>query len=200
MRLYHLGTSPFVRKVLVTAIELGLDDRIERVAGDIRSPDSDYHTVNPLAKVPALERDDGSLLIDSPVICEYLDSLHDGAKLFPAEGTARFAALHLQALADGITDAAVLYNNERNRPAGERSDGFAEKQRLKAARGLDHVEANIPMLDGALNIGQIALAAGIGWIELRIGRDFWADGRPGLARWADAFAERPSMRATAPAP
>lgn len=200
MKLHYLATSPFVRKVLVTAIETGTDERIERVPADIRSADSDYYKVNPLAKVPALVRDDGSLLVDSPVICEFLDSLHDGPKLIPADGPKRFAVLHLQALADGITDAAVLYNNERNRPDGERSDAFSDRQRLKAARGLDHIEANLDLLDGPLNIGQIALASGLGWIQLRIGRDFWAEGRPGLAKWMNGFSERPSMQATAPPP
>ena len=90
MRLHHIGTSPFVRKVRVVAIETGLDDRLDLVPADIRSPDSDYHLVNPLAKVPALERDDGRLLIDSPVICDYLDSLHDGPKLIPADPEGRF--------------------------------------------------------------------------------------------------------------
>lgn len=200
MKLHYLATSPFVRKVLVAAIETGTDGRIERIPADIRSADSDYYKVNPLAKVPALVRDDGSLMVDSPVICEFLDSLHDGPKLIPADGPARFAVLHLQALADGITDAAVLYKNERDRPDGERSDEFRDRQRAKAARGLDHIEANLGILDGLLNIGQIALASGLGWIQLRIGRDFWAEGRPGLEKWMDAFAERPSMQATAPSP
>ena len=198
MKLHYVGTSPFVRKVLVTAIETGTDARIERVPADLRSDDSDYHTVHPLAKVPALVLDDGSLMVDSPVICEYLDSLHDGPKVIPADGPERFAVLHLQALADGITTAAILYRNERDRPDGERSDGFRDKQRLKAVRGLDHIEADLGLLDGPLNLGQIALASSLGWIELRIGRDFWAGGRPGLEKWMDAFAERPSMQATAP--
>ena len=198
MKLQYLATSPFVRKVVVTAIETGLDDRIERVPADIRSADSDYHRVNPLAKVPALVLDDGSLMVDSPVICEYFDTLHDGPKLIPDSGPARFAVLHLQALADGITDAAVLHKNERDRPDGERSDAFRDRQHLKATRGLDHIEANLQMLDGPLNIGQIALATGLGWIGFRLGRDFWAQGRPGLESWADAFSQRPSMQATAP--
>lgn len=198
MKLHYSPASPFARKARVVAIECGLDDRLELVTTNIHAPDSDYHLVNPLAKVPALERDDGRLLIDSPVICEYLDSLHDGPNLYPSDSEARFAALHLQALADGIVDAAVLYHNERNRPDGERSPGFQERQRLKAARGLDHIEANMRLLDGALNIGHIALACGVGWIELRIGRAFWAEGRPGLERWIDTVCERPSIRATRP--
>lgn len=198
MKLHHLVTSPFVRKVHVAAIECGLNDRLELVPADIRSADSDYYLVNPLAKVPSLERDDGRLLIDSPVICEYFDSLNGGPKLIPADPEGRIAVLHLQALSDGITDAAVLYNNERNRPDGERSADFQERQRLKATRGLDHVESNLALLEGSLNIGQIALATGLGWVNLRIGRDFWAGGRPGLASWVDAFAERPSMQATKP--
>ena len=104
-----------MNRVVRHAIECGLDDRIEAVTTNVRAPDSDYHRVNPLAKVPALVRDDGRLLIDSPVICEYLDTLHDGPRLVPSDPEARFAALHLQALADGIVDAAILYQNERTR-------------------------------------------------------------------------------------
>jgi glutathione S-transferase len=198
MKLFHSPTSPYVRKVVVTAIECGLDARIERVPGNYRDPTSPLHAQNPLGKVPALIRDDGKALIDSPVICEYLDSLHHGPKLIPASGDARWAALHLQALADGILDAAILYQNERTRPDGERSPAQVERQRQKALTGFDAIERAIAILGGSLDIGQIALAAAIGWIDFRIGRDFWAEGRPKLAAWFAEFSKRPSMVATAP--
>jgi glutathione S-transferase len=183
---------------VVTAIECGLDARIERVPGNYRDPKSPLHAQNPLGKVPALIRDDGRALIDSPVICEYLDSLHGGAKLIPASGEARWAALHLQALADGILEAAILYQNERTRPDGERSPAQVERQRHKTTTGFDAIENDIAMVGGPLNVGQIALAAAIGWIDFRIGRDFWSEGRPKLAAWFAGFSKRPSMVATQP--
>lgn len=198
MKLLYSPTSPYVRKVMVAAIECGLDSRIERVPGNYRDPASAGGAVNPLSKVPALIRDDGKVLIDSPVICEYLDTLHGRAKLIPPSGEARWAALHLQALADGILEAAVLVQNERNRPDGERSAAQIEKQTGKVQAGFDAIERDIAMLGGPLNIGQIALAAAIGWMDFRLGRDFWAKGRPKLAAWFAEFSKRPSMAATVP--
>lgn len=198
MKLFYTSASPYARKVMVVALELGLDGQIERVPADFNTPGEEFLLANPLGKVPVLVRDDGRVLVDSPVICEYVDSLHDGVSLIPPKGDARWDALHLQAMADGTLDAAILYYNERNRPDGARSDAFAERQRRKMARGFDWFEANLGLLDGPLHIGQIALACSIGWIGLRIGREAWAEDRPGLAAWFDQFSQRPSMQATAP--
>ena len=198
MKLRYAPASPFVRKVSVTAIECGLEDRIERIPTNVFDPDNDLHTDNPVGKVPALTRDDGSQLIDSPVICEYLDSLHSGHKLFPPEGEARWRALGLQALVDGILDAAILVRMEGMRPEERQSKDWSERQRTKATRGLDWIEQHIELLEGPLNIGQISLGCGLGWIEFRLGRELWADGRPKLVAWYDGFSKRPSMAATAP--
>jgi glutathione S-transferase len=157
MKLLYSPTSPYVREVTVTAIECGLDSKIERVPGAYREPASSG-AVNPLGKVPALIRDDGKVLIDSPVICEYLDTLAGGRKVIPA-GEGRWAALHLQALADGILDAAVLVQTERNRPEGERSAAQLDKQTGKVQAGLDSIERDMAVLAGPLNIGQIALGS-----------------------------------------
>ena len=108
MKLCYSPTSPYVRKVVVTAMETGLEPGIERIANNVWDPATDIAATNPLGKVPALTTDDGAVLFDSPVICEYLDSLHDGAKLFPAAGPARWRALRQQALCDGILDAGIL--------------------------------------------------------------------------------------------
>src|SRR5688572_30823457 len=128
MKLRYSPTSPYVRKVTVTAIETGLDKKIERVLTmPASAPDLPKH--NPLGKVPALIMDNGESLIDSPVIVEYLDSLHSGAKIVPTSGDARWKALRLQALADGILDAGVLRLMETRRTANEQSKAWIEKQR-----------------------------------------------------------------------
>src|SRR3990167_1033017 len=108
MKLRYSPTSPYVRKVSVTLIETGLDKNIERVATSVWDPKTDIGKDNPLGKIPTLITDDGAVLYDSPVICEYLDGLHKGPKLFPASGEARWRALRLQALGDGMTDAGIL--------------------------------------------------------------------------------------------
>src|SRR5579859_2529987 len=107
MKLRYSPTSPFVRKVMVAAMETGLIDRIQKVPSSVTpiKPNDDVARENPLVKVPSLTTDDGLVLYDSPVICEYLDALHSGTKLFPAAGKARWMALRHQALGDGILDA-----------------------------------------------------------------------------------------------
>src|SRR4051812_16443664 len=107
MKLDFGGASPFVRKVTVTTIETGLDKKIERIPSPVLptklSPE--LAAQNPLVKVPTLVTDGGEVLYDSAVICEYLDSLHDGKKLIPASGGERWRVLRAQALGDGILDA-----------------------------------------------------------------------------------------------
>ena len=180
MRLLYSPTSPYVRKVVVCDAELGLSDRIELMPVN---PD-DLRRDNPLSKVPALATDAGEALYDSPVICEYLDSLHDGKKLFPATGDARWRALRLQALGDGVLDAALLVVMEGRRPESERSPGFVDVQRCK--------------IGDALHIGSITVGCALGYLDFRLGEDGWRTGRPGLAAWYEDHAKRPSMIASAP--
>jgi glutathione S-transferase len=197
MKLRYSATSPFVRKVMVTAIELGLDKKIERVPTNPNDPASDLGKQNPLVKVPSLQLDDGSALYDSPVICEYLDSLA-GSKFHPASGPARWTALRRQAVADGIMDAGVLVRGEVLRPAGEQSPGFVSRQKAKMAQALDALEGEADKLGEALDIGLIAIASALGYVDFRFAADNWRGKRPKLARWYDRFAQRPSMQATVP--
>ena len=121
MLLRFLATSPYVRKVMVLALEAGLGDRIEKVPTSPQADEDSLIEHNPLSKVPTLVCDDGTVLYDSPVVCEYLDTLHDGPRFFPEGGKARWTALRRQALADGILDALVLRRYEGMRPAELRS-------------------------------------------------------------------------------
>ncbi len=198
MKLRYSPNSPFVRKVTIAAIETGLNDRIERVTTDYTSPGSDLGADNPLGKVPTLILDDGEVIIDSPVICAYLDTLHDGPKLFPAEARARRHALYLQALGDGITQAAVLRMHESRRPEAERRADVEARQKVKVDRALDHLESHIAWLDQPLAIGHIAIACALGFLDDRIKHDPWRAKRPLLARWFDAMSKRPSLRSTLP--
>jgi glutathione S-transferase len=197
MRLRFSPTSPYVRKVVVSAIEIGLDKHIERVPTDTSDPKSGLGAENPLGKVPSLTLDDGSVLYDSPVICEYLDSLHAGPKLFPASGPARWTALRRQALGDGISDAAVLCRMEALRPPAEQSASFIAQQKGKIASSLDALESEADRFGEKVDIAAIAIACALGYLDLRFAADAWRNGRPTLAGWFERFAERPSMQATA---
>ncbi len=199
MKLRYSPTSPYVRKVSVVALETGLDGRIERIATDIRAPTPEFHRDNPLGKVPTLITEGGETLYNSPVICEYLDSLHDGLKLFPAPGGARWTALCRQALADGIMDAAALIRMEEVlRPENERSPVWLKRQRGAIGRGLDALEDEARSLAGACTIGHIAIGCALGFLDFRLPGFDWRESRPELARWAETFAKRPSMAATTP--
>ncbi|MFK7944653.1 MAG: glutathione S-transferase family protein [Paracoccaceae bacterium] len=202
MKLYYGGTSPYVRKVVVVASECGLDDRIEREVTLPWEAGSKYGGVNPVGKVPALITDEGQLLYDSPVIVEYLDSLHDGPKLIPASGTERFEALRIAALADGMMDAVILLFAELTRRPPELHWQFwDDRMRGTVARSLDALEQDAAGFDPARpDVAQISTAVGLGWIEFRlsvIGIDF-RDGHPKLSEWFDAFSERASMQGSMP--
>jgi len=197
MKLLSQTHSPFARQVLVLALESGLADRFE-AAHHETSPtlrNEAVFAVNPLGKVPALVLDDGTALFDHAVICDYLDGVHGGTRLIPADGRERLAALRLQALAHGITDAGSWVRQEtQRRPAQFRYAAMAEGQTQKLVAAYDFAERDAA-LEGALTIGQIALACALSWIEFRRLPGF-RDGRPRLAAWYDRFSQRPSMLAT----
>jgi glutathione S-transferase len=201
MKLYYSSASPYVRKVMVAAIETGLDKKIEAVATAVvpTKPNADIARDNPLMKVPTLVTDGGEVLFDSRVICEYLDSLHDGRKLIPAAGGERWRILRLQALADGILDAGILTRYELVlRPAEKQWSEWIAGQTAKMAQGLAMLENDSEFLAGPINLGQIAVACAIGWLEFRkpIGEN--RPGRPKLFKWYDELVKRPSMQATLP--
>lgn len=202
MKLYYGTTSPYVRKVVISAIECGLDERIERIETFPWEADTEYGGVNPVGKVPALITDDGQVLYDSPVIVEYLDTLHDGAKLIPEAGPERFEMLRIAALADGMMDAVILLFSElTRRPEELHWDYWDDRMRNTVARSLRELEQDAKSFDPARpDIAQITTACGVGWIEFRletIGIEF-RDGHPILSQWFDRFSERESMKASMP--
>lgn len=200
MRLYWSPTSPYARKVLVLLRELDLLDRVQIMpaGGGPLDPGTLPIALNPLGKIPTLERDDGPALYDSRVICRYLDTLA-GGRFYPS-GAALWETLTLEATADGILDAALLMVYEdRVRPQDRRFPDWVEGQWSKVARTLDVVEARwLAHLNGPPDMGQIAMACATGYLDLRhSGRD-WRAERPGLAEWDQRYAARPSMLATRP--
>ena len=198
MKLRHAALSPFVRKVMVAAHELALAGRIELEPTNV-SPirtDETLARENPLMKVPSFVTDDGQVLFDSPVICEYLDSLAGGGMLFPAAGPERWTALRRQALGDGILDALVLIRYENLRPEDSRWNGWTDGQTTKAHQGLAAAEEE--GLSGFSTIGHIAIGVMLGYLDFRFPDDGWRRRHPRLAAWYAAIDERPSMRLTRP--
>jgi glutathione S-transferase len=197
MKLFFTPRSPFVRKVRVTLIEKGLDKAVELVAVDLEHPLPDLALHNPLGKVPTLVRDDGLALFDSPVVCEYVDSLGSGPRLFP-DGEARWRALRQLALADGILDALTARRHEGRRPDAQRSSDYMGKQKMKSDRGLAVLEREAQQLGGPVTIGHVAVGCCLGYLDFRFAQEPWRGTLPGLARWFEEFSERPSMKETVP--
>ena len=184
--------SPFGRKVRIAISLLGLEDKIEVRETDLNDPHDSIRVQNPLGKVPALIVDDGTVYYDSRVILEYLDHLAGGGRIIPREAAARFAALRLQALCDGICDASLLQIYEdRYRPADKRVQSWLDRQAEKVTRGLAALEAAPPKLDPVPDVGQIALACALGYRDLRFGGS-WRKDPPRLLAWHDKFAAQVS--------
>ena len=198
MKLHYSPTSPYVRKVMIVALETGQAGKLEKATANMADAAAPYAKDNPLAKVPALIGDEGLALFDSPVVCEYLDAQHGGAKLFPAPGPARWRALRYQALADGLLDAALLRRYESQRPQQLQSQEWVDKQKLKMTRALDTLEAEAAQLDGPLTIGTITVGCALGYLDLRFAAERWRQGRPKLAAWYEKLAQRPSFLETVP--
>ena len=197
MILRSVPPSPFARKCTLAASLLGLSDQIKLEKADTNDVADSLRQQNPLGKIPALVLEDGATLFDSRVILEYLDHRAGGGKIIPSEPKARFAALRLQALADGMTDAQILLVYEgRFRPPEHHIKKWTDYQADKIKRGLAALEAEPPSLDPIPNVGQIALACFLGHRDLRFGGD-WRAGHPKLVAWLDRFAARvPAFEAT----
>jgi glutathione S-transferase len=196
LKLLWSSRSPFVRKVVVVAHELGIADRIalERVRVTSGETNNGVMGVNPLNKIPTLLLDDGRALFDSAVVAAYLDETYGGGELFPRDAVRRWQAARLHALGDGIMNLNIARLGEKSR--GEHaSEAFASAFRAKTNATLDMLETETESL-APLTIGSIAVAVALGHLDFRFVEDGWRDRRPKLAEWHARFAERPSMRAT----
>ena len=193
MKLYYSPTSPFARKVLACAIALGIEEQITLVPLSTDAPELAEH--NPLGKIPCLVTDDGTDLFDSRVICAFLDTVSDGFSMFPGHGL-RIRALKFQAIGDGICDAAVLRRYEIGRGKDADRDANMAVQALKVARALDVLERDVPAAH--IDVGAIAVACALGYLDLRYAEDKWRDGRPKLAAWFAEISKQPCLAQTAP--
>jgi glutathione S-transferase len=192
-------TSPFVRKIRMAANILGLMDKIRLEPSDTLDPKDSVRQQNPLGKIPTLILHDGTVLFDSRVILEYFDHMAGGGKIIPADPKERFEALRLQALGDGIMDAGVLrvYEN-RFRPVEKHEPKWIEHQSEKISRALAFLEASPPALSPSPHVGQIAIAAALGYLDFRFDGT-WRKTHPKLVKWLGEFAAKvPSFAETKP--
>jgi glutathione S-transferase len=200
MKLYYSATSPFVRKCLVSAHELGLRERIQLLPAAPHPVNRDRALVvcNPLGKVPTLVTEDGAVLYDSRVICEYLNALGDG-HLIPTEPAARWSILRDEALADGMLEAAVLVRYETfARPESLRWKDWIDGQMDKVTCGLTEIEQRSGALDLRIDLGTIAIGCALGYLDFRFAALGWKNNHSKTAAWFARFAARESMLATGP--
>ena len=200
MKLFYSPASPYVRKCLVVAHEVGIADRIERLAcaANPVNRDRSIVAINPLGKVPTLITDEGTALYDSRVICEYLNAL-GGGSLVPASGAARWQVLTEQSLGDGILDAALLARYEgAMRPEPLRWAEWTAGQLDKVECGLAEIEQHAASWGDTVDLGKLTLACALGYLDFRFAALDWRARAPKAAAWHARINARPSMQATMP--
>jgi len=200
MKLHWSPRSPYVRKVMIAAHERGLVERLTLVRSvAIRTdPNPALMADNPLNKIPTLVLDGGTVLHDSRVICEYLDSLGEAPPLFPAAGPVRWSALRRQAFGDGLLDLLLAWRGERDRPAELHYEVYVAALELKAHAALDRLEDEAgPPAGAAIDIGDVGVYCALAYLDFRFADLDWRAGRPRLAAWAASLDLRPSIVATA---
>jgi glutathione S-transferase len=204
MRLMYSSTSPFVRRVLACAIELGIRERIEIESLQLtpgRKNETYAATVNPLRKIPALVLDDGTVLMDSSVICDFLNALAGGERLIASSGSRRWDVLTQQTVAAGMTDALVLARYEMAlRPQPLRWQEWIDDQQQRFWSGLDWFErrAAQALQDSRVDLSQLALACCLGYADFRFPELNWAAHAPEVKTWLERMILRPSLAQTQP--
>lgn len=201
MTLYWAPSSPFVRKVMIAARELGVADRFELVEATVDNIIELVSPVNPLAQIPTLVTDEGDVIFDSPNIVLWLDGKFDGS-LCGRNTAARWAIASRQTVATGLIEAAVTRRHLAAQPDGHRPDGFITRLKDRGGRALDHLEKTLDPENGApgspITADAIACFCALGYLDFRYPDEDWRSDRPALAAWHAAAAERPAMAATQP--
>jgi glutathione S-transferase len=196
VKLCFSPTSPYVRKVLACAITRRIDGQIALVPTNPNDSRPEFVAINPLAKVPALVTEDGVALFDSPVICEYLDSIGDALPMFPEHGALRWRALKFQAMGDGILDASVPRRGEMMKPQDEGRAAWIARQKAAVDRTLAALEVDPP--HRLVDIGSLTIACALGYLDFRFAAQPWRPAHPKLGAWYEAFAENPGIAQTVP--
>lgn len=199
MKITWSSRSPYVRKVMVAAHELGLFDRMETVPtlAAMGGVQAGAMASNPLGKIPSVTLPDGEVIYDSLAIIEALDEMAGGGRLFPAHGRARRDALRWHVLADGLLDILLIWRSLRDLPAEQQPPGWLDGFRAKVPAVLARLEAEVPALDAVpFGIGHLTIGVGLAYADFRFPEIPWREGRAALTTWHAAFSERPSAKAT----
>jgi glutathione S-transferase len=201
MTLHWSPRSPYVRKVMIAVHEMSLQDRVRIVRTFVggTTPHRELMQTNPLGKIPTLELPDGTAIYDSPVIIEYLDTLHNGPKLYPLPLPQRLTALRRHALGQGMLDTALSLLAEGFRPCDRQSQPHQDLWRAKLDACVAALEDEAEALAASgFNIGHLAIGVALGYLDFRFGELRWRDGHPRLAAWHGTFNARPSVQANVP--
>tara|TARA_B100000676_G_scaffold290729_1_gene324528 strand:- start:7854 stop:8453 length:600 start_codon:yes stop_codon:yes gene_type:complete len=193
MKCYYTTNSPYARKVRVAAHEKGVSDQVEWQAITREERAEIVPGINPLVKVPSAVLDSGAPLLDSPVICAYVDSLSNDRKLIPDEGDERWAVLTLEALGDGLGEAVIAASQEDQRPDGERSQAVVDRQKGKAENALATLDKQAGDFNDRPLMGEIAVACALGYMEFRDVMPNWRETFPALAAWYTEILKRESF-------
>jgi glutathione S-transferase len=201
MKLHWSPRSPFVRKVMICAHETGLAERIEKIRSvtNMLVPNEPLMQVNPWSKIPTLITDDGRVLFDSDVICEFFDSLHAGPKLHPTDPAERWRALRWRAFGNEMLTALILWRNERERPGEKQFARLMAAFAYKIQTALRMLDEETGQLAAApFSVGHITIGAALGYMALRFPELEWRPQAARLGDWHEEFRRRPSVRATEP--
>ncbi|NKB22035.1 MAG: glutathione S-transferase [Alphaproteobacteria bacterium] len=193
MKCYITSNSPYARKVQVAAHETGLGDEVEWQVLTREERAEVVPDMNPLGKVPVAVLDAGNVLMDSPVICAYVDSLNNGPKLIPEEGSERWAVLTLEALGDGLGEAVIAVALEGRKPEDQRSQAVIDRQAGKMAAGLAALDKQAGDFNDPPLMGEIAVACALGYMEFRDVAPDWGKTYPALSGWYAEILKRQSF-------
>ncbi|MFC4723937.1 glutathione S-transferase [Glycocaulis abyssi] len=197
MQLFYSPTSPYARKCRALIIEKSLESKIELVeALPLDDPEA-LLAANPLGKVPALIRKSGPALIDSPLICEFIDTLNDD-RWIPANGESRFLVLRQQAVADGLMDLTIGRRIEMNRPANRRYKAWTERWERGIARTLAQLDHERAQFERSVDHGALSIAVALSYLDLRYAELDWRAAHPGLGAYLERWEQRDSLKLTAP--
>lgn len=210
MKLYSTPASHFTRKCVVTAIELGIRDRIELVptiwphnwGTDTTSYDPEFLAANPAARCPALVTDEGVTLSESTIICDFLNELGDFA-LCPREGPERWQIMSLVAIATGgvmeaqvFRRAEMLRKRENSEFKNEFSPRYARKMMDRQDRCYGELDGRVDEFSGKVNLATVAIAVACATSDFRFPEDDWRIDAPALGAWYDDYKHRPAIQAT----
>lgn len=201
MTLHWSPRSPYVRKVMIAIAEMGLRDRVRtvRTVTGGTTPHWALMKINPIGKIPTLELPDGTAIYDSPVILEYLDTLHDGPKLYPSAWQERLTALRRHALGQGMLDTALSLLAEGFRPPERQSEPHKDLWRAKLIACVHALESEAEALSNSgFTVGHLAIGVALGYLDFRFATLSWRDGHPNLAAWYEIFSARPAVQANMP--